>query len=383
MSISKKIFMFLFFVMAAMSVNCVSYLAVGRGETGVDGKIDILKVENRKFDKLKKTLELGSSQNPTKLVFSPDGKYLACIIIKKTVSFVSIKEVFLVVYQVGSWKKTKSVPLGEIEVKSIAFDPKSNLFACSFVQAREGNIHVWKTKNWDTIKKHKVSGEDYSKKIGFTKSGVLVGLNSDDAIVSYKKISMKKPSLTQNRYWKAASGKITSIALSPKRNDFIGLLENSEACSIKNFKTASWKFTEKDIKSGMKSIITIELSPSGKYIGYEKKKDVQKYDLQIYDRQFKKLINKPPGSIGSIVSRQYTFDFEDKYFATMTHGAVEVYSIADGKLQYQYPSDHGPKFSAIAFSPEIKLPKEKKGKGFFTSISEGGLFEDLSRDDGQ
>jgi len=83
MSISKKIFIFLFFVSVAMPVSCVKYFAVGRS-----AKVDIYEIEH--WDKPIKTLGIGGKNHATTIVFSPDGKYLACIVGEKKLLVVGV-----------------------------------------------------------------------------------------------------------------------------------------------------------------------------------------------------------------------------------------------------------------------------------------------------
>jgi len=69
MSRSKKIFIFLFFVTVAMPVSCEKYFAVGRGQ----GKVMLYTVGNWKQ---KQVIDLPKGAS-SRILFSPDGKYLA------------------------------------------------------------------------------------------------------------------------------------------------------------------------------------------------------------------------------------------------------------------------------------------------------------------
>jgi len=385
MSISKKIFMFLFFFMLAVPVSCEQYLAIGRtvtkmaGETvGQQGSIGIYEVG--RWVQMQSLELLGQAQKkpedvqkPTDLVFSPGGKYLACIDDKNKAT----------IYRTDRWEEDQwEVKKTFKDVESIAFSADDKFFAYSKKKDKgAGKILLYDTQSWqERTAADVING--YCKTIGFTKSGYLVGLTTESQIIFWSFDSRTNSFKVFDNFY-ATNKKIISMDTSAKGDKVIALMvKNEDVYTVRalNVKKGLKEISRRGVNTSIKGH-PIALSPSGKYAAYSE--GIEEFAVRIFlSRDIKssqsfdlQTIEKP---------KQLAFSFDDKYLAVLHDKGIEMYekkmfSGWEAKGSVLGKIEFTP--TAISFSPKIKLPKKKKGKKkrSFGDISSslGKMFEGL------
>ena len=380
MSISKKIFMFLIFATVAVPVSCEQFFAVGKKKKsgGGSGSIDIYKVgewENQAY-----TLTLEKNRQPTKLVFSPDGKYLACIDDKKKATIYEWKN--------NTWDNIKQT---YDNIVSVAFSPDGKLFAYSsaFVADKGSHVSICKApfsgglKYFDKV-------EDGVTKIGFTKSGYLVGYGGDK-IYRWKvenSSSMQRDEISKPNYIVS----IEDIAVSPNSDKFIlvgtyfdrpifGDMQQFRKIKSRNVTGKKWSTVE-NIRETQR--LEIALSPSGKSVAWGfLKPDGEKCSEKICVKSLALFGKKKRWSVPrKKLCKQLAFSFDDKYIARLFEDKVRILEVNAGKnTPLSFEADLP---TAIAFGPEIdgtkakKTTKKKKTIGDISSSPFSEMFEDLS-----
>jgi len=373
MSRSKKIFIFLFFVTVAMPVSCEKYFAVGRGQ----GKVMLYTVGNWKQ---KQVIDLPKGAS-SRILFSPDGKYLAlgltCYRDLKVCNKIKIYH-----QTVGKEKKWEEVSSfgGETAFSAMAFSLDGKFFAHSW---KDRKIIVRRTKDWKEITTLEVGGKKAEfYRIVFSDDGYLAG------VLTWKKERFKGKSISNHivKFWNTKNWKnfkdldfksdeISQISFIPNKKEIAVLQKISGATSekIKFFNTKDWSEVEhlekeEELKGKYQInnllFVPIEFSPSGKYIalgfcGGKTHEGGLRHIIEIRDTNWKRISNFEVSHLTEL-----KFSFDDKYFAAMGNDSVRIFGkgiFGNWSLikSWRYMKKNISPY-AIAFSPEIKPVKIKK-----------------------
>jgi len=386
MRISKKIFIFLLSITVAMPVSCVKYFAVGSESMGSGGRIDLYKVGE--WRNRIKTIKLSKNEWPNKLLFSPYGKYLACVVsASKTVDGKKIVEnKKLVVYRTSKWQdkawERYFERTYEDEIKSISFSSSGKLFAVglknkiivfrkdkesSFVvkdvdvkeitfirddylagllhSKKKQIVRIWKTDSWGAVRDIPAYKQKHQKMAGTT------AIQSEGETVIKE---FRPKGITVHKY-KSAEESLESGQPETffKKGYQYGIMR-SITCSLKGDMAITSDFTSskgaygdlvlyntKNWQMGLRALgkrLATEyqlatFSPSGKYIALclKVKTDIQivilSSKLQVLKRFYiRKDLKVKKKELTFFEPKQFAFSFDDKYLAFMAKTGATVNS---------------------------------------------------------
>jgi len=382
MKISKQILLLLFSIIFVAAADCKPKLYFAIGQLG---KVDVYEVGewNKPIETLTLEVVVDGEQKKSQVnsvLFSPGGNYLACV-------FGSNKKIRI--YNCQDWTVAREKQYDK-KITSISFSPKDKFFAISF----EGRVPlVLDTKDDGKSFFSETIGEARWKKLGFTKSGYLVGLSKsegdNDSIGSWKIEGKKLTGETTLTLGTEA----TEIALSPKSDKIIVLAKETEEISksaeeypkkkkkSKDSKPETYlkKFDVKKLFKEKERVIQetttpIEFSSGGKYLAFGTTQ-LDNYFI-ILSNKFEYLkyltTEKSP--------KRFAFSFDDGYLAALDNsGNVRIYKKAINENNWEdlKTLDDLLAPSSIAFSPKIKVgsikQKEKKKSDIKIQKRKGGL----------
>jgi len=382
MSRSKKIFIFLFSVVFAVTANAEKQVAIGER-----GKVSIFDGNNLLGD-AKQTLKFTSYD--TKVAFSLDGKYLVVGLSPHAGGERAKIKIYENVKNKG-WAAKKMLVVGEAkQIKSLFFSSDKK-----YLIAGSGgwDTFVWDTSNWsqEVITLQKVTTGFAIKKIDFSK-GYLAVLLKGKKRDNYDEIAYHFLSKTQDekdivRY--TVTGGIKSIAFVPKTKEIAILLANK--IGLKEVDLLASVFNNNSFDIGHKIIETYNnfvgkyplttpafqsfaFSPDGKWMAlgfHHQKEGAFEYSIEIGSSKGRKQLPLARYFCDGLPN-ELIFSPDSKYLGAVMEEKkiITIYRKKGILLPEWAPVKSFSKLESpsIAFSPKIKpvkkQEKKKKKEGF-------------------